>query len=413
MADAKRDLIVVGGGPAGISTALHVADSAPAAISRILVLEKARYPREKYCAGAVGGRALRLLERIGVRVDAPSVPIAAISLRVAGELLVLREPDLGIVVRRIQFDEAFAREATRRGIEVRDGAGVERIEPGADGVRVHLGSGEVLEARAVVGADGVAGAVRRSAGLSRARLRAQVIEVDTEVTRGDAPRDTIHFDFGDPDLAGYAWDFPTLVDGQELVCRGVYRIAKGGERAAGATDTVRPDDVRTRLARFLETKGLDIARYRLKPFAEQGFEPTERISAPRVLLVGEAAGIDIATGEGIAQAIQYGAVAGRYLARALERDDLAFSDWLAHVRGKRLGWQLRQRLWFCRRFYGAERPVMERLMLGMPSALRLGMLQFAGKAFSPVALARAVTEAFPEAVHLGPGRVLRALRDGG
>jgi flavin-dependent dehydrogenase len=408
---AKLDLVVVGGGPAGISTALHVLAAAPELASRMVVLEKARYPRDKYCAGAIGGRALRLLDRIGVRVAVPTVAVHAISLRAAGEVVVGREPDLGVVVRRVEFDAALAREAARRGVEVREGTGVARVEAGMGGVRVTLDSGEALDARVVVGADGVAGAVRRSAGLSRPRLRAQAIEADTEAVAGDAPRDTLHFDFDEGDLPGYGWDFPTPArgpDGEGLVCRGIYRIARADDVQNAAASG--RDDVRGRFARYLGRRGLDVGRYRLKPFAEQGFDDREAASVPRVLLVGEAAGIDIATGEGIAQAIQYGALAGPYLARAFALRDFSFGDWLTHVRSATLGWQLRERLWFCRRFYGAGRPVMERLLVGMPAALRLGMLQFAGKAIGPAALARVVSEALPEAAHLGPGRVLQALR---
>jgi flavin-dependent dehydrogenase len=412
MGAAKHDLIVVGGGPAGIATALHVAHYAPGLSDRMLVLEKARYPRDKYCAGAIGGRGLLALARIGVEVAVPHVPIHAISIRAAGEDIILRERDLGIVVRRIEFDEALAREATRRGIEVREGAEVEGIEMRADGVTLRLTSGDALDARAVVGADGVAGAVRRAAGLTRASLRAQAVEVDTQLVAGDPLPDTLRFDFGDPALAGYAWDFPTLVDGQAMMCRGVYRLARGHGPAPSApgAELGPNDDARAHLARFLEGKGLDLGRHRVKQFAEQGFRPADPISVPRLLLVGEAAGIDIATGEGIAQAIQYGALAGRYLARAFSRGNLAFSDWTGTVRRRRLGWQLRQRLWFSERFYGPGRAVMEKLLVAMPSALRLGALQFGGKVFSPASLAGALAEAATATARLGAGDVLRAIR---
>jgi flavin-dependent dehydrogenase len=411
MVAGRTDLVVVGGGPAGLSTALHFVHHAPALAGRIVVLEKGRYPRDKYCAGAIGGRALRLLERIGVRVPVPSLPIHAVSLRAAGEERVLREPDMGIVVRRIEFDHALAREAIRRGIEVRDGVAVEGVEVGVDGVRVRLASDAAVEACAVVGADGVAGVVRRAAGFGRGRLRAQAVELDTERVAGDLPSDTIRFDFATGDLNGYAWDFPTLVEGRELMCRGVYRIVgSDAARASDGSERSSGDDVRARLAGFLAKKGLDIGRYRVKQFAERGFEPGQPVSKPRVLLVGEAAGIDIATGEGIAQAIQYGSLAGRYLASAFERGAFGFSDWLARVRAHQVGWQLRQRLWFCERFYGAHRQLMERLLLASPSGLRLGVRQFAGKPLGATHFARAITEVTPQMARLGPANVLRALR---
>src|SRR5882672_6146794 len=87
------DVAIIGGGPSGISTALHLQAAAPGA--RIVVLEKARYPREKICAGGIGARAFRLLDKIGVEVACPHVALDAVAIRVGGETIVVREPACG------------------------------------------------------------------------------------------------------------------------------------------------------------------------------------------------------------------------------------------------------------------------------------------------------------------------------
>ena len=387
------DLVIVGGGPAGISTALHVLTAAPRV--KLAVLEKERYPREKICAGAVGGRAFRLLERIGVEIDCPRVRLDAIAMRVGGETVVVREPGCGAVVRRIEFDHAFAKAAIARGVDVRDGCEVERIAVGADGVEVQTASG-TLRARAVIGADGVGGVVRRQAGFPRGELRAQVAELDTEDVPGDLPRDTAVFDFATADLRGYAWDFPTLIAGQGLVCRGVYLLRTPGAAPAQAQGQAQAQaqvqGVRERIAAYLGARGLELSRYRLKQFAERGFEPGAALGKPRVLLVGEAAGIDIATGEGIGQAIEYGAVAGPYLARALARDDLGFADWRRAVEQHHLGWQLEIRHGCYRAFYGRRRAKIERLMPRLTALFRLGVQDFAGVPLSKLALVRGAAQ---------------------
>ena len=373
------DVVIVGGGPAGLSTALHLAHAAPKA--RLVVLEAKPYPREKICAGGIGARAFRVLDKLGVTVDCPMVKLDAVAMRVGPHTIVTRDPDLGVVVRRVEFDHALAKQAIARGIEVRDATPVASVHVHDNRVEVVTESGEMLTARAVVGADGVGGIVRRATGFARGELRAQVVELDTGDAPGDQPRDTIVFDFTARDLHGYAWDFPTIVRNQPLMCRGVYVLHH-----------MSSDSPRARVDAYLAARGLRLADYKLKQFAERGFEPGAAISKPRVLLVGEAAGIDIATGEGIAQAIEYGQTAGPYLARALERDDLGFASWRRTCDLHHVGWQLRIRHACYKMFYSARRATIERMLPRMTALFRVGVQDFAGRKVSKLALAHGAAQ---------------------
>jgi flavin-dependent dehydrogenase len=376
----RTDVVVVGGGPAGIATALFLAHAAPSLTGRIVVLEKDRYPREKFCAGGVGARADKLLGTIGVVVDVPSVPLNGVALRGQGGRVVVRDGDIGRVVRRIEFDHALAQSAMARGIAVLDGASVSAVRVGDRSVDVDSTRGE-FRARVVVGADGVASIVRRSLGFAKTRYRAQALEVDTEPVESDFARDLMLFDVSNRELTGYYWDFPTIVDGRALVCRGVYSL-----NFAPASPRVEIQNV---LAAELQQRGLDLGRCKKKRFAERGFEWHAPASRARALLVGEAAGIDPLTGEGIAQAIQYGATAGGYLAAKLAANELEFTDWSKAVRSSKVGRDLIARTALTSLFYGAPRPAIERYVLDTPEFVRLGLQHFGGKPWSRAALVRA------------------------
>jgi flavin-dependent dehydrogenase len=368
------EVVIVGGGPAGTTTALALADATPHLAARSILLEQARYPRDKPCAGAIGARGDSLLSRLGVKVDVPSVPIDGISFRGAESEAVATPRRIGRVVRRIEFDHALAQAARSRGIDVREGVRVREVSEHPDGgAVVHTDSGE-LRARVIVGCDGVASVVRKSLNLGVGRLRAQVVEVDTEPTPADRDRSLLHFDSGDRRLNGYAWDFPTLLDGADLVCRGVYRLRFG-----------EPDDRGIDVGRALDDRlrgmGLDPSKYKTKRYAERGYEPAARVAAGARMLVGEAAGIDPVTGEGIAQAIEYGVLAGAFLARVLRDGDrrVEVDTWGKEVSRSRLGWDLRMRVRAMRLFYGPYRTHLERCLTESPDGIFVGCQHFAAQ----------------------------------
>ena len=256
-----------------------------------------------------------------------------------------------------------------RGVEVRDGVRVDAVKDHGAGAQVETSAGSV-RARVVVGCDGVGSVVRRTLGIGTGRLRAQVVEVDTEPVRGDPPRSLLHFDASDRRLPGYAWDFPTQVDGQALVCRGVYRLRVGGDSADDGSDVSAPARRLTACAGnrpvALQEQALRRARCSSLPSAWRGL----------VMLRGEAAGIDPVTGEGIAQAIEYGVLAGSILARSLATDSRCISSTGGRdeVAASRLAWDLRIRTRFVRMFYGPSRPEeVERFLTESSDALHLRM----------------------------------------
>ncbi len=383
--DEARDIVIVGGGPAGTTTALALAHAAPDLARRVLLLEKARYPRDKPCAGALGARGDALLRELGVEVDVPSAPVDGISFRgVHGEASA--SPGLiGRVVRRIDFDHALARAAASRGIEVRDGVRVEGVRDEGDGCAIVQTSAGDLSARVVVGCDGIGSTVRKALGLGPGEVRAQVIEVDTRPARGDRARSLLHFDASDRRIHGYAWDFPTVVDGRELVCRGIYHLKRTSEGvSAEGPDIARLLDER------LDALGVDPARSKNKRYSERGFEPGGCLARGRRLLVGEAAGIDPATGEGIAQAIEFGVLAGRFLARALAEANVGphIADaWPAVMSASRLARDLRIRCRLMGLFYGPSRVDVEHFLAESPDPLFVGAQHFAAQSYDPLKLA--------------------------
>ncbi|MGZ8414682.1 MAG: NAD(P)/FAD-dependent oxidoreductase [Gemmatirosa sp.] len=173
----SAQVIVVGGGPAGASTAWQLAMLG----IDVLVLDRARFPRDKACAECVSPQAARILDAMGALAD-----VEAVAARHAGMLV--RAPsgdvihgeyvaahghrayrDRGFGVRRRLLDAILLDRARVAGARVREGARVVDVlrahgtRGGATGVRVLDAEGAThdLHAALVVGADGLRSLVAR------------------------------------------------------------------------------------------------------------------------------------------------------------------------------------------------------------------------------------------------------------
>jgi len=200
----SHDLIVVGAGPAGSALAREMALQD----ARVLLLDRARFPRDKPCGGGVTLRAARLLPLDLRPVVERTVFRACVSLR-CGPGFVRSYPEpLTYMTQRCRLDSFLAERAAEAGVDFMDGVRVRAVEVDATGVQVRA-DGEVLEASAVVGADGAYGVVASALGLAPCAESAVALEGNLPCTDAvlDRWRDLVALDLGGLP-GGYGWVFP-------------------------------------------------------------------------------------------------------------------------------------------------------------------------------------------------------------
>jgi geranylgeranyl reductase family protein len=277
----RYDTIVVGAGPAGSTAAYRLA----AAGADVLLLDRARFPRDKPCGGGVTGRAARLIPFSIEPVVEQVVTHADLRLRYGRTHARGSGRPLVYMTQRSRLDQYLAERAVDAGADFRDGMRVTDIDA-KNGIVVVATTREQFAARAVIGADGVNGMSAKALSLGGNSAVGVALEGNLPHAKTDADRydRRVALELGIVP-GGYGWVFPK----GDHVNVGV---GGWGTEAPGLRDHLR------RLcaehgARFEDLQ--DVRGYRL-PLRS----PRATLARERALIVGDAAGlIDPISGDGM------------------------------------------------------------------------------------------------------------------
>lgn len=380
------DVAIVGAGPSGASTALHLLRARPRA--KIAIFDRAQLPREKPCGGAISRLGLDTLAAIGATpadLGVDHVPIHSIRVRRGADVGEHTSSEtFGAVVERAAFDAAFARRAADRGASLHEGHRLIEVLRGKGGSLLRFEGGREAHAKVVIGADGTGSAVRRLSGFVENGRRARLVVVETEeVPADDLARGVLEFDLSclDRGIEGYVWHFATSFGGKPCVSRGIYDFRGNREGDARALRAVLED--------AMTSRGVVAESARRKPYSERVFVDRNEVAREGVLLVGEAAGlVDPITGEGIAQAVVSGKLAAEELVRVLDGTKLDPGRYRRALRELRIHRHLRQSERLAPHVYGPRGGSFAALLARSDAAIAAGAEWYAGASLGRARKAR-------------------------
>ncbi|MDP9019980.1 MAG: FAD-dependent monooxygenase, partial [Actinomycetota bacterium] len=215
------DVVVVGAGPAGVAASIDLARAG----REVLLVDKARFPRDKCCGDGLTAAALRHLQDLGLD------PAALPSWRSVDDV-VLHDPagrglhlplprgrgTFAAVVPRLELDAALVDRARATGVKVADGHPCNGAQPATDRITLELGGLGRVAARYAIGADGMWSPLRKHLDASAAarpdpdarpgRLGEWHAFRQYFASVGPDATSALHVWFEPDLLPGYVWSFP-------------------------------------------------------------------------------------------------------------------------------------------------------------------------------------------------------------
>ena len=350
------DVLIVGSGPSGTSTALHLVNNDPSWAERIIVVDKAVHPREKLCGGGVTHLGQNILARLGLPFEVPNFEVKEARLIYKDQSYSFYGNPVFRITRREEFDHWLVKTAENLGVRVRQGETVIDVTPQKDYVEVRTDKG-VLRSKVLVAADGSRSFVRRKLkwpGESHVARLMEVLTPEDAAVQSEFRDGVAVFDFTPmtEGLQGYYWDFPSLVDGKPVMNRGLFDSRARTERPKA--------DLKQILRQSMSERERELDDFKLKGHPIRWWSRENQFSMPRILLVGDAAGADPLVGEGISFALGYGEVAATTINDAFLRQEFGFEDYRRRLLDHSLFQQLDLRTRLARIAYKFENPWLTR-----------------------------------------------------
>lgn len=316
---AKKDydVIVVGAGPAGCSAASFIAQKG----LEVLLVDKAKFPRDKVCGDGFSASSLAVLERVGAlevieemnpfKIDGITVssPNGTIMSALNPSIKGLR--DYGYVIPRKEFDYQLLKFV--KGIpkvKVLESFYVKEMVYNGSNVCGVRSDGETFTGKVIIGADGVHSIIAKKLSLRNDNPKHRALAVRAYFENVENLNHYLEIHYEESILPGYAWIFPTSEHSANV----------GVGVGTRFMDT---KEIKTLFYRFLERNSYARKKLKNSQMIENSFKgcpltfgsfPSKR-SYRNVLLIGDAASfVDVLTGEGIYYALR----SGEYAAQAID-----------------------------------------------------------------------------------------------
>jgi geranylgeranyl reductase family protein len=321
----ETDVAIVGAGPAGSAAAWQLATAG----ARVVLLERATFPRDKPCGDGLCARGLTILARMGLEEWTCQFPSPE-SGRITspdGQVLDLRPPVgsahcYGRTIPRQLLDARLAEAAVTAGARLVEGTrvrGVASVNGSASSRLAITADGLEMEAHLVIMADGSHAPITRRLGL--VREAAELVAIRQYFSGDAGPRERIEIHFQPREvLPGYTWVFP-VGDGCVNVGTGTFfqRVYQGEVSLRGVFASFLGDPAVTE-GRLVKAE--PVGPVRGHPIRTR-LDRT-RSYADRILVAGDAAGlVNPFTGEGTASALESGQLAATHALSALETGDFS------------------------------------------------------------------------------------------
>ena len=326
-----HEVVIVGAGPAGSIAATVLAKQG----CRVLLVDKAEFPRDKVCGDSVGWNSIRLLSELGLSLESRIPELyscgRARGISPSGYVYQGSFPQKdghyqhGYVIPRKHFDHSLWEFALQQGAEFERSRVTEPIiERGrVCGVRSTI-NGKAVEhqARITIAADGANSVIARCLRPDEASARHYAVAMRAYFGGLQGVDDCVEFYFNQTDLPGYGWVFPL---GEAVANIGIalrldtYR--KSGESLRQAFGRFLRDP--RLVEKLAKATPIGEARGCLLPLASQ---PLRR-AYDGALLVGDAgAFVSPLTGGGIYNAMETGRIAAEVALEALQGNDCSLEE---------------------------------------------------------------------------------------
>ncbi len=330
IANQKFDVIIVGAGPAGASTAISLQNSGLS----VALLDKAVFPRDKVCGDAL---SVDVVNQLKILSPLLAEEFESLDKKVSSYGVTIFSPDgkhvdipfyyhgqkaSGYISQRLDFDNLLVRHLNHfPNVKVFQNCEVLSIATKPDVVRVETNNGSFTSS-VIVGSDGAHSIVAKSlqgATVDKEHYSAGLRVYYEGITSFHA-ENFIELHFIKEILPGYLWIFP-LPNNKANVGIGVL----------SSVVSKRKLNLRELLVHILSTDARFKERFRsanpletIKGFGLPLGSKQRKLSGHRYLLTGDAASlIDPFSGEGIANAIRSGRVAASHIMNAFERQDFS------------------------------------------------------------------------------------------